>query len=65
MSIQPKGENVRRAVKWISSERVDRPQTALHKLIEEAAVQFNLTPMETNSLERTLQEDGSAPERKA
>ena len=61
MSIQPRGENVRRAVKWISSERGDRPQTPLRKLIEEAAVQFNLTPLETNSLERTLQEGGDAP----
>jgi len=55
---KPSGDSLRNAVKWISSERQDRPETSLHKLIDEASTKFNLNPMETNSLERLLKEDG-------
>ena len=55
-TIQPEGENIRKAVKWISAERTHGPRT-LQQLIEAAALKFNLSPMETMYLERTLKED--------
>jgi hypothetical protein len=54
MSIAPAGENVRRAVKWICAEREDHPEISLTRLIEQAGIQFNLTPLEEDSLGRIL-----------
>lgn len=54
MSIAPQGENIRRAVKWICAEREDHPETPLTRLIEQAGIQFNLTPLEEDSLDRIL-----------
>ena len=54
MSITPEGENVRRAVKWICAEREDHPDMPLFKLIEQAGINFNLTPLEEDSLGRIL-----------
>ena len=54
MSITPEGENVRRAVKWICAEREDHPEMSLIRLIEKAGLQFNLTPLEEDSLGRIL-----------
>jgi len=54
MSIAPQGENVRRAVKWICAEREDHPEMSLTRLIEQAGMHFNLTPLEEESLGRIL-----------
>ena len=43
-TVMPQGEDLRRAVKWISEERQSRPQKKLVKLIEEANVKFDLSP---------------------
>jgi hypothetical protein len=51
-TIIPQGENVRRAVKWISEERQGPTAKKLSQLIEEAAVKFNLSPAETEYLAR-------------
>ena len=57
MSIAPQGENIRCAVKWICAEREDHPETSLAKLIEQASIHFNLTPLEEDSLDRILTTD--------
>lgn len=57
MSIQPEGEAMRKAVKWIAEERTDHPEKALNKLIEEAALHFNLSPKECVFLERFVREE--------
>ncbi|MFO7783645.1 MAG: hypothetical protein R6V25_03370 [Desulfatiglandales bacterium] len=43
-TIQPKGENIRKAIRWISQQREDDPQKATSSLIQEACMRFNLTP---------------------
>ena len=48
--IQPKGEKLRKAVKWISEEREYGPERQSAKLIEEACFKFNLSPVETEYL---------------
>ena len=49
-TIQPDGEMIRKAVKWISEER-QTDQTKNHQqLIEAAALRFNLSPMEVEYL---------------
>ena len=44
MSVQPEGEDVRKAVKWISEERKYDPDKKLTKLMDEAGMKFNLSP---------------------
>lgn len=44
MSILPEGEQLRRAVKWISNERQEHPGTSLFKLVEKACLKFDLSP---------------------
>ena len=44
MSIQPEGEDLRKAVKWISEEQNFNPEKNLKQLVEEAGMKFNLSP---------------------
>ena len=57
MSIEPQGESLRKAVKWISEERRFNPQTDLKKLIENACIQFNLSPKDEDFLLRFEHKD--------
>ena len=54
-TVQPEGENLRRAVKWIS-ERREAGAGDTGKLIEEACVTFNLSPKDAQFLSRQLKE---------
>jgi hypothetical protein len=55
-TIMPQGEDLRKAVKWISEERQDSPQKRLAKLVEEASVKFDLSPADGEFLFRFFQE---------
>ena len=57
-TIQPKGEKVRQAVKWISGELKEDVSKGLSKLIEEASMRFNLSPKDEEFL-RVFYEEGS------
>ena len=46
----PEGEDVKRAIKWISARREETPAPPLLKLIEEAAFQFDLSPLDQEFL---------------
>lgn len=56
-TIQPKGEKVRQAVKWISAERMENETKALSLLIQEAALKFNLSPKEEEFLNSFYKEE--------
>ena len=59
-TIQPEGEDLRKAVKWISEERKYGPAKKDSKLIEEACFKFNLSPMDAEYLAKFLiKEKGS------
>ena len=45
-TVQPEGEDLRKAVKWISDERTYGVEKTLLKLIEEAGLKFDLSPMD-------------------
>lgn len=49
-TIQPDGELIRKAVKWISDERQSDPSVKIQKLLEDAALKFNLSPVEVEYL---------------
>lgn len=52
MSIQPEGEDLRKATKWISDQRQGDPPAALSRLIEQACVRFDLPPNDAEFLMR-------------
>ena len=54
MSIQPKGEDLRKAVKWVSEERKFNPGKKSKTLIEEACMKFDLSPKDADFLLRYL-----------
>ena len=58
MSILPEGEQLRRAVKWISDERIDSPETSLSALIGKACLKFDLPPKEAEFLGHFFAEQG-------
>ena len=52
MSIQPEGEDLRNAVKWIGEEKKANPGTSIKKLVAEAGIMFNLSPKDADFLSR-------------
>ncbi len=46
----PAGDGIRQALKWLSERRTQDPSAPRMKLIEEAALRFDLTPLETEFL---------------
>jgi len=59
MSILPEGEQLRRAVKWISDERLGDPDVSLTKLIGDACLKFDLPPKDAEFLMRFFAEINS------
>ncbi len=57
MSIMPKGEDLRKAVKWISAEREADPEVTLSKLVDQAGTKFNLSPIDCEFLSRFFKEE--------
>ena len=49
-TIQPKGEHLRQAIRWISAERLEDESKPIPKLIQEAARRFNLSPVDEEYL---------------
>ncbi len=57
MSITPQGESIRRAVKWLSEERKADAAADVKRLLEQAAVKFDLNPMEVEFLTKFAREE--------
>jgi hypothetical protein len=57
MTIQPEGEDLRKAVKWVSEERQSHPEARLMELVEKASLRFNLTPKDAEFLMRFVREE--------
>ena len=53
-TVQPEGEDIRKAVKWISEERKYNPEAKLSNLIQEACLKFDLSPMDAEYLMKML-----------
>jgi hypothetical protein len=52
MGIQPEGEDLRKAVKWIGEEKKADPEKSIKALVGEAGVKFNLSPKDADFLAR-------------
>ena len=48
----PEGEELRRAVKWVSASIQESDDLPLHKLVQEAIFKFNLSPKDAEFLMR-------------
>jgi hypothetical protein len=46
----PKGEDLRRAVKWVSANLQENPVQPLQPLVQEAIFKFDLSPMDADFL---------------
>ena len=58
-TVQPEGEDLRKAVKWISDERQYGTGKTLLKLVEEAGLKFNLSPLDQEYLVNFFREGDS------
>ena len=56
-TIQPKGENLRQALKWISENRKEKECKSIPLLIQEAAGRFNLSPKDEEFLASFYKEE--------
>ena len=56
-TIQPKGEKMRQAVKWISEKLKEDENRSVSALIQKAALRFNLSPKEDEFLQSFYKED--------
>ena len=54
MTIQPEGEEIRKAVKWVSDQRKFEQGKDLNKILEEACIKFNLSPKKAEFLRRCI-----------
>ncbi len=57
MSIQPEGEDLRKAIRWIFQERQCDPGKNANQLAEEACIMFDLSPKDALFLTKTIQEE--------
>ncbi len=51
-NVQPEGEDIRKAVKWVSEEQRHNPGRGTESLVEEACVKFDLSPLDAEFLSR-------------
>lgn len=58
-TIQPKGEKVRLAIKWIAEARLQDETQPMSDLIEKASAQFNLSPKEEAFLRAFYEEQAA------
>jgi hypothetical protein len=55
-TVMPQGEEIRKAVKWISEIRSEKPSADPQKLLNEAGLKFNLSPLEEEYLAKWVKE---------
>ena len=56
-TIVPKGDKIRKALKWISDNRLEDNEKSISLLIQEAGLKFNLSPKEEAFLENFYKEN--------
>ena len=55
--IQPKGDQLKKAIQWISEKRKDIPDVNLGKIVDEAGFLFDLSPKDSEFLLRFVKND--------
>ena len=57
MSIQPEGDDLRKAVQWIAEQAQAEPALNRKDLAARAAVRFNLSPKDSEFLRRLIAQE--------
>ncbi len=57
MTLQPEGEDLRKAIKWIAEQRKENPGKGAQRLINEASLKFDLPPRDQEFLYRYLSDE--------
>ena len=55
--MQPKGEKLRQAVRWIAAERLQDETKGLAQLIQQASFKYNLSPKDELFLQAFYREE--------
>lgn len=58
-TVMPEGENIRKAVKWISGELQENPNKSLQKLVNDAVLRFDLSPKDAEFLTSFYRKDST------
>jgi hypothetical protein len=56
--IMPQSELLRRAVQYVNDTRTDNPEKSLAAVIDDAAMRFNLSPLDGEALYRLFSSSG-------
>jgi hypothetical protein len=56
MSIQSEGDDLRKAVRWISEQRQEDPEKRVSALVETASIKYDLSPRDETFLLRFIRE---------
>lgn len=56
-TVQPSGEKLKKAVKWISEKRKQDPDINPARLVDDAGFQFDLSPKDCEFLLRLVKND--------
>ena len=59
-TVMPQSELLRRAVAYINDARQDTPEKKLSAIIDEAAMRFNLSPLDCEALQRLFSSSGKS-----
>jgi hypothetical protein len=51
-TVQPQGDKIRKAVRWISETLRDHPEKPRAAVVKEAEIRFDLTPRECTFLDQ-------------
>ena len=60
MTITPKGEDLRKAVKWLSDKKGIHPEKNLSDLIQQACIKFDLSPLDAEFLSRVMRQQNDS-----
>ena len=56
-NIQPQGDALKKAIEWVSEKRKKSPDTSVIQLANDAALQFDLSPKDSEFLLRFLKQE--------
>ncbi len=59
-TIQPQGEKLKNAIKWIGEKRKESPEVNPATFVDEASFQFDLSPKDSQFLLRLVKDDASS-----
>lgn len=55
-TLQPQGDKLRNAIKWISDQRQEKPDTNLTRLVDETCLKYDLNPKDSEFLLRFVKD---------